>query len=645
MTSPAGQPTTTPSTSPRGQDQFEGALEKTIQLLQTKDDTSRFAGLALLRSLLDNHAPLRNDAARISRCWTAISPKFLDRLLRSRETEKKSRDEAESMRSLAISVIHTFTLLLPDEARDSRRYLSRSAGLVAAIPFSSPASTEQILQTLLTFTTRVAGAEALLHVSDLSPLLKVAQQQPLVSDVVKFAFINGLQNVSEKSPQKTEEVISQLQQVFLGHDAVPFFDMLTALLPFPLGEVEPCPTWLGLITMHIRDGILIRPSFKTRQSITFLSSALLETYPHLFPSLLFQPLEASKSADQKPFSYLFINLLLFEIRSTFPEIHEKLASPEYATLSRRLAAAFSIVATFIAFLIRSVDTDEDTEAIPLELTPDLLLKLRRNMAETMSLTIEFLRDRWDGAVSGAAGLDPSARQPSDTPLSLTWESQDSDIYHDDLILYAVRALSLWLREDDSESLRNEAAGITDVLVGLFTGRAEGEPEKPENHFQSPVTVALEGTVETEAGIEAFEDAGAWKILWTEIKAIVLPRTKAEKATQTAKALYGTGMVRVLLTVAQSHFPGKTKEEWMDVLAATEGLSELESGLPLPLVHLYASWLELAMQLYNNASLRNKERHRHCQVRIAAVVESIISRYKDDPRADEIIEIASDIIRV
>ena len=108
-------------------------LPRTLSLLQTKNDTSRFVGLALLKSLLDNQISLRDDGKIITECWTAISASFLDRLLRAgaKATEGKSKDEARDMVELAVAVIHTFALLLPNQS--DGKLLGRAKGLIAVL--------------------------------------------------------------------------------------------------------------------------------------------------------------------------------------------------------------------------------------------------------------------------------------------------------------------------------------------------------------------------------------------------------------------------------------------------------------------------------------------------------------------------------
>ena len=122
------------SVEQRDRDDAMKSLDKALELLQAPDDTSRFVGLALLKSILDNHKHLREDGAIVTRCWTAIPVKFLDRLLKARPNEKKSKEEAQSMVALAVAIIHAFVTLLPSQMLKDAKLMGRIDGLVAAVP-------------------------------------------------------------------------------------------------------------------------------------------------------------------------------------------------------------------------------------------------------------------------------------------------------------------------------------------------------------------------------------------------------------------------------------------------------------------------------------------------------------------------------
>jgi hypothetical protein len=109
------------------------ALEHMRGLLGAKDDTSRFVGLALLKSILDNQPLLRENVGQLASLWEAISPKFLDRLLRAGQNQRVTKEEVRNMVDIAVAVLHTFTSLLPKEVRDTKRLLRRSPALVNAL--------------------------------------------------------------------------------------------------------------------------------------------------------------------------------------------------------------------------------------------------------------------------------------------------------------------------------------------------------------------------------------------------------------------------------------------------------------------------------------------------------------------------------
>lgn len=119
---------------------WDGApsLEKIQYLLKTKDDTSRFVGLAVLKSALDNSPELRQDEDAVLALWASIPPKFLDRLLRtgSGESRNQPQKEAKEMLDLAVSVIHTFAALLPDNEKAGSKFYATIPRLVECLTYT-----------------------------------------------------------------------------------------------------------------------------------------------------------------------------------------------------------------------------------------------------------------------------------------------------------------------------------------------------------------------------------------------------------------------------------------------------------------------------------------------------------------------------
>jgi Neurochondrin len=130
------EPSSTPSNISAGQSQtgnLTAALGQVKGLLSAKDDTSRFVGLAILKSVLDSRPELRQDVAQVKALWEAISAKFLDKLLRARENQKITREEAKDMVDIAVAVIHTFAIMLPTEYLDNDKLIRRSTALTNAM--------------------------------------------------------------------------------------------------------------------------------------------------------------------------------------------------------------------------------------------------------------------------------------------------------------------------------------------------------------------------------------------------------------------------------------------------------------------------------------------------------------------------------
>ena len=117
-------PSQTEENQPSEQD---ASIAKIQTLLKAKDDTSRFVGLALLKSVLDNSQSVREDENFIVTLWESIPSKFLDRLIRT-----GSRRDM-SMLDLAVSVLHIFSSLLPETARKGDRLVGRIPQLVSCL--------------------------------------------------------------------------------------------------------------------------------------------------------------------------------------------------------------------------------------------------------------------------------------------------------------------------------------------------------------------------------------------------------------------------------------------------------------------------------------------------------------------------------
>lgn len=105
-------------------------------LLKAKDDTSRFVGLALLKSVLDNSEELRNNQEAVRGLWKSVPSKFLDRLIKTgsrQQSQSENNKNARDMLDLAVAIIHTFAALVPEENKRDSRFTERIPHLVACL--------------------------------------------------------------------------------------------------------------------------------------------------------------------------------------------------------------------------------------------------------------------------------------------------------------------------------------------------------------------------------------------------------------------------------------------------------------------------------------------------------------------------------
>lgn len=109
----------------------QASVQRIKLCLAAKDDTTRFVGFALIKSVLDHSPALLNDQDTIKELWDAIPVKFIDRLLRT--GSNPSSENGKQMLDLAVSVIHTFLALLSEETRCQPSLIERIPLLVPSL--------------------------------------------------------------------------------------------------------------------------------------------------------------------------------------------------------------------------------------------------------------------------------------------------------------------------------------------------------------------------------------------------------------------------------------------------------------------------------------------------------------------------------
>ncbi|KAI5459979.1 Neurochondrin-domain-containing protein [Mariannaea sp. PMI_226] len=576
------------------------SIAKLKSLLRAKDDTQRFVGLALLKALLDDPV-VQQDEETVQSFWASLSPVFLDRLLRT--GSKSSQKNAKEMLDLAVSVLHTFATLLPDSAKRNPRFLGRIPGLVTAVLYSSEETTVLILQILYTLVSSQEGAKTFVEVEDISSLTEIAPSHAQVLDILSFAWLNAM-TMTEDSSSLANQIDSTIQNLvssFTGTDAVTLLEFLGYFLRNANSMMVPRqPKWLKNVVKYIQNLATSRPTPQARSAYTSAAAALLQTCPTEAPKLLF----SENKKDEKAFSYLFINLLLIDIRSSIPTLLEQLNKPEYPKVSRRLASAFDIIAIFVGYLIRSLE-DESLETFIMP--PENLLNLRKGINETMSVTAEYLRDRWDASVAGAMGLHPDARAgvaetATGSHHTLAWDSKEDTANEDPFILSAVRALAIWLREDENDTLRKEATGLMDMFMELYQSDSHQKVD-----FRSPVLVALEGLITLKEGRETFLAHNGWQILSRDL---VTNFQHSSPSSLEAAASRATDIVRILLPIVEEEVGG-IPEAWMDLITLVAALDfSGQDQPPLAVQEALLAVLQLSCTVLSEATQGMRRRYNH-----------------------------------
>lgn len=176
------------------------------------------------------------------------------------------------------------------------------------------------------------------------------------------------------------------------------------------------------------------------------------------------------------------------------------------------------------------------------------------------------------------------------PLSLTWDSGlTGGLLKDPVVVASLRALSLWLREE--ESLRGEAGGMVDFFLGLWVRGMEAGVD-----YRVWVVGALEGVVEEDHGRAQFVKYGGWGVVWGDLKRVYGMRDAGEEEVRLAIA-----EARLLVEVVTME--GRCEEGWVrDVV----GTANIKGGSGVR-VELDAEVLKLASACLANVGRGNRKR--------------------------------------
>ncbi|KAM0215014.1 hypothetical protein ACHAQI_003496 [Fusarium lateritium] len=592
-----------------------------------KDDTQRFVGLALLKSLLDSSEQIRKDEQTVQSLWSSLSPKFLDRLLRT--GSKPSSKNSKEMLDLAVSILHIFSILLPEKARSDTKFINKIPLLVSSVLYSSEDTTKLILQLLHTLVSSQQGAQEFVKLEDFSSLTEIAPSHAPVLDVLCFAWLNSMASVEDPTglSKQVDDTIQNLVSSFTGTDAVTLLEFLGYFLQHANSIILPRqPKWLKSVVTYIQNLVTSRPTPQARAAYTNATASILQAFSTEGPKLIF----THDKKDDKAFSYLLINLILIDIRSSAPTLLEQLNKPEYPKVSTRLTSAFNVVSIFIGYLIQCLE-DESLETF--FMTPENLLSLRKGISDTMSLTAEYLRDRWDASVAGAMGLHPDARAnttetSTGTHHTLTWDSLKDNADDDMFILSAVRALAIWLREEENDILRKEATGLMDMFMDLYKPSSQDKLD-----FRSPVLVALEGLTALPKGRELFLANEGWTVLTHDLNLILQHGSRTCGQQDASRA---TEIIRILLPIVEQENNG-VPEAWMDLITSVAAWDVSDSGLSLSVQEALIAALQLCCAVLVETNQGMRLRYKHSIAAIHGIAAQLDKQVKKDNNQREMLD--------
>ncbi|KAI1813907.1 DUF1941-domain-containing protein [Poronia punctata] len=507
-------------------------VQKIHTLLAAKDDTSRFVGLLLLKTTLDKHAS-ELQHGQVKGLWDSISPRFLDRLIRtgSRPASEQQKQSGD-MLAVAVAVLYTFTKLLNNCALDERFY-GRIPNLANAVLYSSKEVTQRILDLINTLVQQPAGEPAggatrfaELEVGSWTPLIEIAPQHKDVFSIFYWSWINGSKSVpTDTMMEKISEALQLFISSFKGQYPAPLLDFIAMTLEnLPPHLRSPNPSWLRPLARLVKDMASNKPTEESRRAYILCASSMLTAYPETAPKLLF----SDEPRAPKPISYLFVKMVQVDVLSTLHVLIPKVNTAEYPSLSRRIAGALDIMTSFVGFLI----TVADDETAQPGLTPDQIIKLHEDLAKMVGDVMEYLHDRWEDFQAGSRGIEST-------------QSSKRSIFEDAITPAAIRFIATWLRDDDGETLRSQAAGLTDLFAELYKMNLTS-PDTPE--LRLPMLAAFEGILQTSKGREAFNEHEVWsRSLYSDLRAI-LSTTSSELTT--VDYMRGSALIHTFLLLME-----------------------------------------------------------------------------------------------
>ncbi|BFZ62889.1 hypothetical protein YB2330_003999 [Saitoella coloradoensis] len=538
-------------------------LQQCLTLLKASDDTSKFVALTIIPAILSR------DPSLAPVCWAALTHSFIDRLLRTKSrTTADEQNAVNDLHELAVMILHSFATY--QGLAEDGHMLAHLPTILKTLRFSNPTTTKLTFELLQRISSTRTGASSLAKAEYINVLVRVVtdhtEYTSLVLPILQLVLPDAASSrFTSTSTSVIDNVLATLATDFKSRAEdvqlclLDFFCNILTALPSTLWMSDESLSWQRELILGLRQLTLNKQGTKVRGQVSQILAAVMNV--HGFASVFHLPPSTAPAASEQQsstvfdtkFAMLVVNLAAVDIRATLTDLMKELASPEYQFTATRLAADYDILVAVISYLIT---TPDEVGVGCSSFEPSDLLKLQKAITDAFSETMDFLRERWDAARVGALGL----RGDDDGALpALGWDiSSEGGIARDVMIVSAVRALSLWLQED--EGLRQTAGGIVDVFLGLFKEGASVGID-----YRGWVMSALQWVVCETNGREVFLNEGGWALLSADLRKQAASGSSAASSDD-ADLQVGILEARVLLNVLEN--VDSVRKSWLDIAQTT-----------------------------------------------------------------------------
>jgi len=235
---------------------------------------------------------------------------------------------------------------------------------------------------------------------------------------------------------------------------------------------------------------------------------------------------------------------------------------------------------------------------------------------------------------------------------LTWESMKDNVSADGLVLAAIRALAIWISEDDNDNLRSETAGLTDMFVELYQTSSQSELD-----FRYPILTAFEAIMSTDDGSSSFLEHQGWEAFAADLVSIIRnlnpeePRPLVDHnvtglSFRARDASRGIEIVRVLLAVVDHESTGEPREDWMSLVKATASMRPVTTIIDPIEIELRIALLQLSAALLAAASVGMQRRYSSCissLIGSASQMRNIVQQVYGDATGGDFYESLEDVM--